>query len=298
MIVHDEKFWPALPLQEWQDTYSTLHMWTQIVGKIRLTKTPLINHWWNSTLYVSARGLTTSAIPHEHENFQIDFDFVDHQLIIQKSDGLTRTLDLRPRTVADFYRELMATLKSMNIEVAIHATPDEVQNPIPFAEDHVHTSYDREYVNRFFRILIQVNRVFNEFRSRFIGKCSPVHFFWGGFDLAVSRFTGRRAPERSGADGVQREAYSHEVISAGFWCGGGAITAPAFYSYTAPVLKGLSSAKVQPPGFYHQEMGEFLLMYDEVRNASSPEAMLLDFLQSTYEAGIRLIPVDRTALER
>ena len=289
--------WPALPLKEWQDTYSTLHMWTQIVGKIRLTQTPLENHWWNSVLYVTSRGLTTSPIPYGIRTFEIDFDFIDHRLLIQTSDGVIKTLALKPRSVADFYRELMDTLNSLAIKIQIHDKPDEVAEPIPFAEDHKHASYDAEYANRFWRILVQADRVFKQFRSRFIGKCSPVHFFWGSFDLAVTRFSGRRAPERPGADAITREAYSHEVISHGFWPGGGAVESPLFYSYTAPAPAGLKNEPIRP-GVYSTEMSEYILPYDEFRESESPDESLLQFMQSTYEAGARLANWDRAALER
>jgi hypothetical protein len=291
--------WPALPLEEWKDTYATLHMWTQIVGKIRLSKTPLVNHYWNSTLYVSSRGLTTSAIPSGDMLFEIDFDFIDHKLIIQASNGSVKVLPLSPRPVADFYKELLSTLKSIGIEVSINAKPDEVPNPIPFAEDTVHASYDPEYANRFWRILVQVEKVFQQFRSLFIGKCSPVHFFWGSFDLAVTRFSGKRAPERPKADGITREAYSHEVISHGFWPGSGEVKSPAFYSYTAPAPEGLDRATVRPSAVtYNKEMGTFFLMYDVVRTDKSPEALLMEFMESTYEAGANLAKWDRDALER
>ena len=290
--------WPDLPLAAWKDTYATLHMWTQIVGKVRKTLTPLINHWWNVTLYVNSRGLTTSPIPHGLGTFEMQFDFLDHKLILETSEGATRTLELKPRSVADFYQEVMGTLHSLGIAVEIHASPDEVPNPIPFAEDRTHASYDPEYANRFWRILLSTEVVFQEFRSRFIGKCSPVHFFWGSFDLAVTRFSGRRAPERPGADAMTREAYSHEVISAGFWPGGGDI-GPAFYSYTAPAPPGLDKASIRPAGaLYHPQLAEFVLMYDDVRRAANPKAALLDFLQSTYEAGANLAKWDRAALER
>lgn len=291
--------WPSLPLEEWQETYATLHMWTQIVGKIRLVQSPLINHWWQVPLYVSARGLTTSAIPYEARSFEIDFDFIDHQLLIKTSEGVTKTIALVPRSVADFYSELMATLRSLGIEVEITARPDEVPNPIPFAEDHAHAAYDAEYANRFWRILVQADRVFKEFRSRFIGKCSPVHFFWGSFDLAVTRFSGRRAPSREGADSITREAYSHEVISHGFWPGSGNIQAPAFYAYAAPEPAGFQQATIRPESaFYNPETGGFILLYDDVRQAASPDDALMDFLQSTYEAGANLAKWDRESLER
>jgi hypothetical protein len=291
--------WPSLPLEEWKDTYATLHMWTQIVGKIRLTQSPLVNHWWNVPLYVTPRGLSTSAIPYGTRIFEIDFDFIEHQLIIVTDDGARKSIALYPRSVADFYQELMATLRSLGIEVEIHARPDEVPNPIPFAEDNEHASYDAEYANRFWRILVQADRVFKEFRSRFIGKCSPVHFFWGSFDLAVTRFSGRRAPERDGADAITREGYSHEVISHGFWPGSGNILEPAFYSYTAPEPEGLPQATIRPPSaFYNPETAGFILRYDDVRQAAQPEQVLMEFLQSTYEAGATLAKWERTALER
>jgi len=289
--------WPSLAVKDWQDTYATLHMWTQIVGKIRLTQTPLENHYWNSVLYVTSRGLTTSIIPYGIRAFQIDMDFIDHRLLIQTNDGATRSLALKPRSVADFYGELMDTLKSLSLEVHIHARPDEVADPIPFPEDHKHASYDAEYANSCWRILVQADRVFKQFRSRFIGKCSPVHFFWGSFDLAVTRFSGRKAPERPGADPITREAYSHEVISHGFWPGGGAVESPIFYSYTAPAPAGLDKEPIRP-GLYSTELSEFILPYDEVRQSASPDETLLEFMQSTYEAGARLANWDRDALER
>lgn len=291
--------WPPLPLESWQPTYDTLHMWTQIVGKIRRTLTPLINHWWNVPLYVTARGLTTSPIPYAARTFEIHFDFIDHRLRIETCEGLTQQIDLRPRSVADFYQELTESLHSLAIEAKIHATPDEVANPIPFAEDTTHKSYDPESAHKFWRILVTVDSIFKEFRGRFIGKCSPVHFYWGSFDLAVTRFSGRRAPARPGADAITREAYSHEVISAGFWPGGGDIKGPAFYAYAAPEPPGYKTARVQPEAaFYHSGMSEFFLMYDDVRRAESPKAMLLDFLQSTYATAAGLAKWDRASLER
>ena len=288
--------WPELPLASWQDTYDTLHMWTQIVGKIRMTLTPLINHYWNCTLYVSARGLTTSAIPYARGVFEMEFDFIGHKLVIQTSEGDVRTLDLAPRTVADFYADVMNTLAALKIDVHIHTHPNEVPNPIPFPEDRTHKSYDRESVERFRRLLISVDKVFKTFRTRFIGKCSPVHFFWGSFDLAVTRFSGSPAPPRP--DPVMQEAYSHEVSSAGFWPGGGEIKGPAFYSYTAPEPAGLKTYAIGPkPAFYHQGIGEFLVMYDDIRT-SAPEIQLMEFLQTTYEAGANLAKWDRGALER
>jgi hypothetical protein len=291
--------WPELPPDGWQDTFETLHMWAQIVGKIRKTQTPLINHWWNVTLYVTPRGLTTSTIPYEDRTFDLAFDFTDHKLDVRTSDGSIKRLALAPRTVADFYSDVMGTLHSLGMDVKIHATPDEVANPIPFAEDRTHKSYDPEHAQRFWRILVSVDRIFKEFRGRFLGKCSPVHFFWGSFDLAVTRFSGRRAPERPGADYVTREAYSHEVSSAGFWPGGGEIKGPAFYSYMAPEPPGFKTQRVRPAkAFYHAGMSEYFLMYDDVRRAESPRDMLLEFMQSTYEAGANMAKWDRGALER
>jgi hypothetical protein len=290
--------WPSLPLEAWKDTYATLHMWTQIVGKIRLRLTPLLNHWWNVPLYVNSRGLTTSPIPHGQRTFEMQFDFIDHSLVTTTSDGEVDHLPLRPMTVADFYREVMSRLGSLGLEVRINTKPCEVPDPIPFERDTVHATYDPEYANRFWRILVTVNSIFVEFRSHFLGKCSPVHFFWGSFDLAVSRFSGRRAPERPGADAMTREAYSHEVISAGFWPGSGTVNGPAFYSYTVPEPAGYCSARVRPgAAFYDPQLKEFLLMYDDVRSADSPRSALLDFLQSTYEVGANLARWDRNALE-
>ena len=289
--------WPELPVAEWQDTYDTVHMWTQIVGKIRMTLTPLVNHWWNATLYVTTRGLSTSPIPYAGGAFEIRFDLISHQLVIETSHGAVRTLELAPRTVADFYAELMSVLQSMGVTVTIHAIPDEVANPIPFAEDRVHKSYDREYVDRFRRILNSVDTVLKEFRGGFIGKCSPVHFFWGSFDLAVTRFSGRTAPPRPSR--MMQEAYSHEVSSAGFWPGGGDIKGPAFYSYMAPEPEGFKTCKARPDAaLYHSGMGEFLLMYDDIRDAASPGKELMAFLESTYQAGANLAKWDRTSLER
>ncbi|HZT61178.1 MAG TPA: DUF5996 family protein [Pyrinomonadaceae bacterium] len=293
------ELWPSLPLEEWKDTYATLHMWTQIVGKIRLTQTPLVNHWWNVPLYLTPRGLTTTAMPHGARSFEIDFDFIAHRLDINTSDDESRSLALRPRSVADFYRELMATLRELKLEVSIHARPDEVADPVPFDEDETHASYDADYANRWWRIMLQSDRVFKEFRSGFVGKCSPVHFFWGSFDLAVTRFSGRRAPEREGADAITREAYSHEVISHGFWPGSGNVSEPAFYSYTAPEPAGLPEAKIRPAeAFYNAGTSGFILPYEAVRRSHDPDRVLTEFLQSTYEAGATLANWDRAALER
>jgi len=291
--------WPSLPLEEWQETKDTLHMWTQVVGKIRLAQTPLVNHWWNVPLYVTARGLTTSAMPYGARDFEITFDFIAHKLLIDCSDGASKQLALKPCSVADFYKEVMNALGELGIEVKIWTMPVEVENPIRFEDDTQHASYDAEYANRFWRILAQADKIFTDFRSRFIGKVSPIHFFWGSFDLAVTRFNGRPAPEREGADSITREAYSHECISHGFWPGGGPMKGAAFYSYTAPEPDGLKQATVRPQSaFYSQEMSEFLLMYDHVRKSASPEDDLMEFLQSTYEAGANLAKWDRNALER
>jgi Family of unknown function (DUF5996) len=291
--------WPALPLESWKDSYATLHMWSQIVGKVRLALTPLVNHWWNVPLYVNSRGLTTSAIPYGNGAFEIRFDFIDHQLVLLSSNGSRKTLALAPRTVADFYQEFMSMLRSSGIEVKIWRMPVEIPNPIPFDEDRTHGSYDPEAVHRCWRILLSVQRVFEDFRSRFIGKCSPVHFFWGSFDLAVTRFSGRRAPARPGADRVTQEAYSHEVSSVGFWPGSGSITGPAFYSYAAPEPEGFRNAPVSPESArFDTQVSEFILMYDDLRNTASPAATLLEFCQSTYQAGATLAKWDRSALER
>jgi hypothetical protein len=300
MFLSDQpECWPPLALESWKDTYATLHMWTQIVGKVRLGLTPLVNHWWNVPLYVTARGLTTSRIPYGERSFELWFDFIQHQLVLETSEGVIKTLPLGPRTVADFYQEFLSMLHSANLEVKIWRMPAEIPNPIPFDEDRVHASYDAKAVEKFWRILLSVDSVFNQFRSEFIGKSSPVHFFWGSFDLAVTRFSGRRAPERPGADAVTREAYSHEVSSVGFWPGGGDVKDTAFYSYAAPEPQGFRAALTRPDAaFYNHQVGEFLLMYEDVRRAASPSTCLLDFCQSTYEAAATLGHWDRKALER
>lgn len=291
--------WPDLPLDAWKDTYATLHMWTQIVGKVRLALNPLINHWWEVPLYVNSLGLTSSPIPYDGGSFEVQFDFIHHKLLIQTSQDKQRTIALAPKSVADFYKEFLSSLDSLDIRVKIWKMPVEVPNPIPFDQDVQHASYDPEYANRFWRVLLCIDPIFKELRSRFIGKNSPVHFFWGSFDLCTTRFSGRRAPEREGADLITREAYSHEVISAGFWPGGGEIKGAAFYAYAAPEPAGFADAKVRPAqAFYHPQMHEFLLMYDDVRKSSSPKAALLDFLQSTYDAGANLGKWNRTELER
>jgi Family of unknown function (DUF5996) len=291
--------WPPLPLDSWKDTYATLHMWTQIVGKVRLRLTPLVNHWWNVPLYVTARGLTTSRIPYGERAFELRFDFIGHELVLETTDGIRKTVPLAPRSVADFYREFMAMLRSAGIEVKIWRMPVEIPNPIAFDQDREHCSYDPAAVEKFWRILLSVDAVFGQFRSQFIGKSSPVHFFWGSFDLAVTRFSGRRAPERPGADPITREAYSHEVSSVGFWPGSGDVKAPAFYSYMAPEPRGFKEANVMPDAaHYEKQLGEFLLTYEDVRSAESPTASLFQFCQSTYEVGTSLGNWDRSVLER
>ncbi len=295
--------WPALPLASWKDTCTTLNRWAQMVGKVRLALTPLSNHWWNVALYVSTCGLTTSPIPYGPRLFEMEFDFIEHQLHVRTSDRGSKDLPLTPRSVADFYRDFRAVLKALEIDVEIWTMPVEIADPIPFDQDRVHASYDPASARKFWRILVSADEVFKVFRSRFIGKSSPVHFFWGGFDLAVTRFSGRRAPERNDADPIlrkiMREGYSHEVISAGFWPGGGGVEDAAFYCYAAPQPEGFEKQPVRPASaFYHTGMGEYILTYEDVRRASSPTTTLLEFLQSTYEAGAIAGKWDREALER
>jgi Family of unknown function (DUF5996) len=295
--------WPELPLAAWQDTYATLHMWTQIVGKVRLALSPLVNHWWQVTLYLTPRGLTTSPIPYGTRTFAIDFDFLDHVLRIATSDGRVSERPLRAEPVADFYAATMASLRSLDIEVPIWPTPVEVEAPIPFAQDYQHASYDPDAAQRFWRILVQTERVFTEFRSRFLGKVSPAHFFWGALDFAVTRFSGRLAPKHGPtpniADHVVQEAYSHEVSSLGFWPGGGPLPEPVFYAYAYPEPAGFKDARIEPKeAYYHPDMGEFVLPYEAVRTAASPDAALLAFAQSTYVAAADLAGWDRAALER
>jgi hypothetical protein len=293
-----QQAWPALPLREWQQTYHNIHMWMQIVGKVRLELTENTNHWWNVPFYVNARGLTTSAIPYGDLAFEVRFDFLEHWVHIDRSDGQRRQIELVPRTVADFYSEFMSALRELGIEVSIYAKPVEVADPVPFAEDRLYKAYDRDTAQRLWHILLSCEAVFQQFRARFLGKCSPVHFFWGSFDLAVTRFSGRRAPERPGADAITREAYSHEVISAGWWPGGQGIDGPAFYAYAAPAPAGLEQQRVRPEAAYwHPQLQEFILMYDEVRRAAEPEQLLLEFLQSTYEAAAELAHWNREELE-
>jgi hypothetical protein len=294
-----EQTWPALALKDWKDTRDTLHMWTQVVGKIRLKLSPHLNHWWEVPLYLTSRGMTTSPIPFGGRDFDITFDFIDHVLIVQTSDGRNERMPLRPQSVADFYGELMAALHRLGIDVKIWTTPSEVPDPIPFEKDTQHAAYDAAYAHRAWRVLLATDEILKEFRARFIGKASPVHFFWGGFDIAVTRFSGRRAPERPDADSITREGYSHEVSSCGLWFGSGSLTAPAFYSYAAPEPPGFREARIRPAAaFYSTEFSNFLLLYDEVRQAANPRELLLEFLQSTYEAAATLGQWDRQSLER
>ena len=278
-------------------------MWTQIVGKIRLTLSPWTNHSWHVTLYVTSRGLTTSPIPHGAHTFEIQFDFIDHQLLIDKNDGARRTIQLKAQSVAEFYRIVMKTLTDLELPVTIYTTPNEIENPIPFDQDEEHRSYDREYVNRFWRVLVQSDRVFKEFRSRFCGKCSPVHFFWGSFDLAVTRFSGRPAPPHPGGvphlpDEITREAYSQEVSSLGFWPGNAAAPTPIFYSYAYPEPPGFAETKIQPDAaIYQSKLREFILPYDAVSTVEKPDEVLLNFAQSAYDAASKLGKWDRAALE-
>lgn len=294
--------WPALPLEAWQDTYATLHMWTQIVGKIRLSLAPMLNHWWQVPLYVTTRGLTTSPIPHGARVFQMDFDFLAHELAITTDLGQRRALSLEPRSVADFYRATMDALRSLGIKPSIWTTPVEVAERIPFEHDERHASYEPASAQRFWRALVQVDRVLKLFRARFLGKASPVHFFWGAFDMAVTRFSGRPAPRHPGAPNVARfvaeEAYSHEVSSCGFWPGAG-LGEPAFYAYAYPEPEGFAAQPAGPEeAYYHPELREFILPYEAVRRAPSPEGHLLAFLQATYEAAADLAGWDRASLER
>jgi hypothetical protein len=295
--------WRELPLSEWADTCATLHLWTQVIGKIRLAHAPMINHWWQVTLYVTSRGLTTSPIPYGTRCFQIDFDFIDHRLVIQTSDGTVEVIPLIPRTVADFYAEVMGRLRGLGLETRIWTMPVELDDAIPFERDREHASYDAEYAQRFWRILVQVERVFTRFRSGFLGKVSPVHFFWGSFDLAVTRFSGRTAPpltsESPNLRRVMQEAYSHEVSSCGFWPGNGGFGQPAFFSYAYPEPAGFGAAQVRPAGAsYNEDYGQFILPYEAVRQAPSPDENLTDFLLSTYGAAADLAHWDRHALER
>ena len=296
--------WPSLALEAWSDTSATLHLWTQIVGKIRVAQCPWVNHSWHVTLHVTAKGLTTLPIPYRDRTFQIDFDFIHHLLTVQSSDGRIGHFKLEPQSVATFYSRLMDQMAKLDLHVQINRKPNEVADAIPFDRDESHAAYDREYANRYWRALVQADRVLTEFRARFAGKCSPVHYFWGAPDLAVTRFSGRRAPEHPGGipnlpDTVTREAYSHEVSSCGFWAGGGPVPYAAFYSYAYPEPAGFSAAPVKPDAaFYSADLREFILPYDRVRQAADPDTTLLEFLQTTYEAAANLAKWDRAALER
>jgi hypothetical protein len=293
----DER-WPALPYDAWKETYATLHMWTQVVGKVALALAPPLNHSWGVALRVTPRGLSTRSLPSGRRSFTIEFDFVAHRLVVRTSDGQERGLPLEPRTVAAFYRDVMAMLRDMALPVKIWPMPVEIPSPMAFDADTVHASYDPEFANRVWRILVQVDRVFTQASCPFVGKCSPVHFFWGSFDLAVTRFSSRRAPPRDGP-AFMRDAYSHEVISHGFWPGSGPILEPAFYSYAVPEPPGFKEARVRPSAaYYHREAGEFILPYEAVRTADQPDQEILAFLESTYEQGATLANWDRAALER
>jgi len=295
----DDEVLPALPFDSWKDTLATLHMWAQIIGKVRLKLCPLVNHWWNVPFYVTARGMTTSAVPYQQRAIEVEFDFIEHKLAIETSEGRVVIMALEAQSVAQFYKNFMAALEELGVSVHIWTMPCEVPDPTPFERDNVHAAYDPVAVHKFWHMLVWVDQIFKEFRAGFQGKASPVHFFWGSFDLAVTRFSGRAAPERPGADSITREAYSHEVSSAGFWPGGGDIKGPAFYSYAAPEPAGFAEQRVRPQAaFYHPQMKEFLLMYDDVRAAASPKAALMEFLQSTYDVAADLGKWDRKSLER
>ncbi|MGH8428442.1 MAG: DUF5996 family protein [Gammaproteobacteria bacterium] len=298
MTTNTEALWPALPYEEWKDTYATLHMWMQVVGKIALALAPPLNHCWAVTLHVTARGLATRMLAHGDRSFTIRFDFIAHQLVIETTDGEARSLALEPRTVADFYHELMAVLRGMGLPVKIWPVAVELPEPIRLDEDTKDHVYDAGYANRFWRILVEIERVFTASQCAFVGKSSPVHFFWGSFDFAVTRFSGRHAPPREGP-AFARDAYSHEVISHGFWPGSGPLLEPAFYAYAAPAPAGLKDAHVEPEAaYYHPELGEFILPYDAVRRADSPERMLRGFIDSTYARAADLAKWDRAALDR
>jgi hypothetical protein len=296
--------WPRLLLEDWNDTKDTLHRWVQMIGKTRLALAPPLNHSWNVTLYLTARGLTTSPMPYGNRTVEVDLDFIDHQLLVRISDGTTGALALAPRTVADFHREYTALLQSLDLQVKIWPVPSEMEDALPFTEDRQHRSYDPDSAQRCWRILSETDQVLQHFRGRFLGKCSPVHFFWGGFDLACTRFSGRRAPLHPGGvphlpDRIAREAYSHECISAGWWPGGGPLLEPVFYAYSYPEPPGFAAAKVEPAAaYYHSDLREFVLPYEAVRTAARPGATLLQFLQTTYDAGADLGGWDRRALER
>ena len=301
-MANSKEIWPALPFAEWKNTAKTLHMWTQIIGKVRLALTPWINHSWHVTLYVTARGLTTSPMYLGARVLEIDFDFIEHVLRFSTGEGIEKVIKLAPKSVARFYSEVMAVLVDLKSDVAINTTPNEVDPAIPFEKNETDASYDPEYANRFWRVLLQSDRVFKDFRSEFCGKCSPIHFFWGSFDLAVTRFSGRRAPQHPGGvphlpDAVTREAYSHEVSSLGFWPGNEMMPEPIFYSYAYPAPNGFAEAKVKPAiANWNAQLKEFVLPYDKMRASESPDAALLDFARSTYDAASTLANWDRAAL--
>ena len=296
----DQNAWPSLPLAEWQATHDTLHMWLQIVGKTRLALAPMQNHWWHVPLYVSARGLTTSPMPYGHRAFEVEFDFIGHRLVVETSDGAIREMALRPQSVADFYREYRAVLGGLGITVKLWPVPVEIENPIPFVEDLTHASYEPDQAHRFFRMLLQADRITKRFQGRFLGKTSPVHVFWGALDLACTRFNGRRAPEQDPKEWwVLRESTSHEEINVGFWPGSGTVPEPAFYAYTRPAPPGLASAPIRPSAaYYSRDLADFILPYEAVRKAPSPDNLVLEFYQSAYEAGADLRGWDRAALDR
>jgi hypothetical protein len=299
--VHDPQIWPRLPLAEWRETHDTLHMWLQMVGKTRLAFAPRDNHWWHVALYVTPRGLTTTAVPYGTGAFQVGFDFIDHRLVVETSGGATGAIALRPQTVADFYHEYLGLLASLDITVKLWPVPMEADHTIPFPDDRVHAAYDATHATRFFRVLLQADRILKRFKGRFLGKSSPVHFFWGAFDLALTRFNGRRAPAEhtKSADALMREANSHEEISFGFWPGSGAVSEPAFYAYVRPEPPGLGARSVRPAeAYYSRDLADFILPYEAVRSASSPDAAVLEFCQSAYEAAAGLAGWDRAALDR
>jgi hypothetical protein len=290
--------WPSLPYDAWKDTYATLHMWTQVVGKVALARAVPLNHSWAIAFHLTPRGLRTAVLPHERRSFMMTFDFLDHQLLVETSDDERQVLPLAPRSVADFYREVMALLDEMDLPVRIWSTPVEIPSPIPFERDTVHRSYEPDFVERWWQIVTRVHHVFAASRAAFVGKCSPVHFFWGSFDLAVTRFSGRPAPTRDGP-AFMRDAYSHEVISHGFWPGSGPVLEAAFYAYAVPEPDGLKTARVGPDGaFYHPELNEFILPYEAVRTAAAPDAALATFIESTYDRAATLAGWDRAALEQ
>jgi len=298
-VTHQAMDWPELPLHEWRATRDTLHRWSQIIGKIRLGLTPTVNHWWNVPLYVSPRGLTTSTIPYGNRWFELELDFIDDVLRLRLNDSADRTVPLRLHTVAEVYAETMSMLRAAGIECHIWRMPVECEDPIPFDRDELHHDYDKRYVLRFWRIVAETTAILTKFRARFLGKCSPVHFFWGSFDLAVTRFSGRRAPPLEGANAIEREAYSHEVSSIGWWPGDSRLEQPAFYSYASPEPPGFRDAAISTPHtYYHPTLKGFYLHYDDVRRASDPEALLLDFCQATYAAAAELGRWDRAELER